>query len=169
MITLITGGVKSGKTAYALSLCEKFDTRSYIATAEAFDEAMAKKIADHQAERNEKWVTIEEPVSLHSVFDHAEEQNVILIDCVTMWLNNLLYKQLNAEKHIDMFLKRLVQSKKPVVIVTNEVGLGVMPVSAEGCRYADELGRLNTKLASLSDRVIFLISSIPVTIKGDKQ
>lgn len=168
MITLITGGVKSGKTAYALKLCENYDTKTYIATAEAFNEAMDEKISNHKAERDASWTTIEEPVSLHSAFDSAEKQEVILIDCITMWLNNLAYKQLNIEKHIDHFLRRLAASKRSVVIVTNEVGLGVMPATPEACRYADELGRLNSKLAAQADRVVVMISSIPLIIKGDK-
>jgi len=168
MITLVTGGVKSGKTAYALSLCKPFGTKTYIATAEAFDTAMEKKISDHRKERDGSWVTLEEPVSLHSAFENAEKQDVILIDCITMWLNNLMYKQLNTEKHIEHFLDRLKKSRKPVVIVTNEVGLGVMPSSPDGCKYADELGRLNTKLALTADRVIFMVSSIPLILKGER-
>ena len=100
MITLVTGGVKSGKTAYALKLCGEYDSKTYVATAEAFDSAMQTKIDLHRAERDFSWVTIEEPVSLHSVFDSAEKQDVIMIDCITMWLNNLIYKQLNTEKHL---------------------------------------------------------------------
>lgn len=168
MITLITGGVKSGKTAYALKLCENYKSKTYIATAEAFDEAMNNKIDAHKAERDSSWVTIEESVSLHSAFDNAENQDVILIDCITMWLNNLSYKQLNIEKHIDHFIKRLSETKRPVFIVTNEVGLGVMPADPDGCRYADELGRLNSRLAAKADRVIVMISSIPLIIKGEK-
>ncbi|WP_277656926.1 bifunctional adenosylcobinamide kinase/adenosylcobinamide-phosphate guanylyltransferase [Seleniivibrio woodruffii] len=169
MITLITGGVKSGKTAHALKLCDAYTGKTYVATAEAFDEAMQTKIDLHKAERDESWVTIEEPVSLHSVFDNAQEQDVILIDCITMWLNNLIYKQLNTEKHIEHFLARLAKCGKPVVLVTNETGLGVMPANPDACRFADELGRLNTKLAAMSDEVIFMISSIPLTIKGAKK
>lgn len=168
MITLITGGVKSGKTAYALSICSGYKSKTYLATAENFDAAMEAKIKKHRSERDASWITIEEPVSLHSAFDNAEKQDVILIDCVTMWLNNLLYKQLNYEKHIDCFLERLASTSKPVVIVTNEVGLGVMPANTKGCRYADELGKLNTRLALAADRVVFMISSIPLTIKGEK-
>lgn len=169
MITLVTGGVKSGKTAYAIQLCGRYQFKTYVATAEAFDDAMQNKIDLHKAERDASWTTIEEPVSLHSVFDNAEKQDVILIDCITMWLNNLIYKQLNTEKHIEHFMERLKSCKKPVVIVTNETGLGVMPANPEGCKFADELGKLNTRLAAASDSVIFMISSIPLFIKGGKK
>jgi adenosylcobinamide kinase/adenosylcobinamide-phosphate guanylyltransferase len=169
MITLVTGGVKSGKTAYALQICGQYGSKTYVATAEAFDDSMQNKIDLHKAERDGSWTTIEEPVSLHSVFDNAEKQDVILIDCITMWLNNLIYKQLNIEKHIEHFLERLAECKKPVVIVTNETGLGVMPANPEGCRFAEELGRLNTRLALAADSVTFMISSIPLSIKGGKK
>ncbi|MGE4266390.1 MAG: bifunctional adenosylcobinamide kinase/adenosylcobinamide-phosphate guanylyltransferase [Deferribacterales bacterium] len=169
MITLVTGGIKSGKTAYALRLCGEYSSKTYVATAEAFDEAMQDKIDLHKAERDGSWTTIEEPVSLHSVFDNAENQDVVLIDCITMWLNNLIYKQLNIEKHIEHFMERLAECKKPVVIVTNETGLGVMPANPEGCKFADELGKLNTRLAAASDSVVFMISSIPLAIKGGKK
>jgi len=165
MITLITGGVKSGKTAHSLTLCGKDNQKTYIATAENFDDQMDEKIKAHRAERNETWATIEEPVSLHDALANAETKNV-LIDCMTMWLNNLVYKQLDAERHIDKFIKALSETDKDVVIVTNEVGLGVMPSNPDACKYANELGKLNCKLSQISDRVILMVSSIPVTIKG---
>lgn len=166
MITLVTGGIKSGKTAYALKLCLEYGKKGYIATAEPFDSAMNKKISLHRQERDETWVTHEEPVNLHEALKQAQSCDIILIDCITMWLNNLMYKELNIDEHIGLLLRELETSEKPVVMVTNEVGLGVMPANPEGCRYADELGRLNQKLANISDRVILMVSSLPLIIKG---
>jgi adenosyl cobinamide kinase/adenosyl cobinamide phosphate guanylyltransferase len=166
MITLVTGGVKSGKTAFSLKLCGKTNPKTYIATAENFDENMNEKILAHRAERDETWTTIEEPLSLHDAIDQSKDDTV-LIDCITMWLNNLIYKKLDTERHIDRFIKALDKSDKKIVIVTNEVGLGVMPANPEGCKYADELGKLNCKLSAAADKVILMVSGIPMTIKGE--
>lgn len=164
MRTLITGGVKSGKSAYALRCAEYFDQpRYFLATAEAFDDEMKRKIARHQEERQGKFITMEEPLAIHS----ALRENIIL-DCIPLWLNNMLYydREADIEAVLDQFLQKLPHN---IVIVTNEIGLGFIPVDALSRRYGELLGRINIRLAAACDEVILMVSGLPVQVKSSMQ
>ncbi len=164
MRTLITGGVKSGKSAYALLCAERFDQpRYFLATAEAFDDEMKIKIARHQEERQGKFITIEEPLAIHA----AVRENIIL-DCIPLWLNNMLYygREADIEAELERFLQRLPRN---IVIVTNEIGLGFIPADALSRRYGELLGRINIRLASACDDVILMVSGLPVYVKSLKR
>lgn len=160
MRTLITGGVKSGKSAYALVCAEHFDQpRYFLATAEAFDDEMKIKIARHQNERQGKFITIEEPLAIHT----ALHENIIF-DCIPLWLNNMIYygRESEIEEELDRFLQRLPRN---IVIVTNEIGLGFIPADALSRRYGELLGRINIRLAAACDDVMLMVSGLPVRVK----
>ena len=171
-IMLITGGIRSGKSAYALKCAETFHSpKIFLATAEALDEAMNIRIQNHQKERGEDYTTIEEPLHIDEVL-HTLPKNTsaVIIDCMTLWVNNLLYKlednEQRIQKKINVFLKVLQESPLNIFIVTNEVGLGIIPENKMARRYIDVLGRLNQDIAGMSDEVTFMVSGIPQKIKG---
>lgn len=170
-ITLITGGIRSGKSRYALSLTQKMNGQKiFIATAQAFDESMSVKIKKHQEERGEGFITIEEPIYLAKAMSAVPQSDVILIDCLTLWVNNLLYyfKEDTGKirQQFDLFLDVLAKPTRQIVIVTNEIGLGVTPENELTRTFIDELGFINQRVAQLSDEVIMMIAGLPQFIKG---
>lgn len=166
-IYLITGGVRSGKSKLGLTLAEKAGKPYFIATAEAGDDEMKKRIINHRNERSEKWTTIEEKYDIGNAVVEAckNGSDLIIIDCITLWVTNLML----SEKDIDEYLRNLKDVLKKdipdVVIVTNEVGLGVVPESKLGRDYRDEIGRVNQGLAEVATDVFFMVSGIPMKIK----
>lgn len=169
---LITGGVRSGKSRYAVDLALSYPApRIFLATAEAFDHGMQERIAKHQEERKGNFLTVEEPVHLAAKIQGLEVRPaVIVVDCLTVWINNLLYHFAENEKEIRKEIQDLIQaieqSPFPIIFVTNEVGLGLIPDNALSRRYIDELGNLNQSLASRCEEVIFMVSGIPMPVKG---
>lgn len=161
MRTLITGGVKSGKSSHALVLAESFGIpRYFLATAEAFDDEMRDKIARHKAERREGFITLEEPLAIH---EHLK--NNMILDCVPLWLNNMLYY--SRENEVQGITEALVsQMPENIVIVTNEIGMGFVPADALSRRYGVLLGRINARLAAACDQVILMVSGIAVPVKS---
>ncbi len=161
MRTLITGGVKSGKSSYALELAGKeFRTFNFLATAEAFDPEMKEKIRLHKLERPERYITVEEPIDI----DLAVRESQIL-DCIPMWLNNLYYRERQAEW--PAILGRLVgRLPRDIVVVTNETGMGTIPLDPVSRRYHMDLGSVNKILARECDRVILMVAGIPFAVKG---
>ena len=169
-ITLITGGIRSGKSRYALSSVQKMSGQKiFIATAEPLDESMSIRIKNHQQERGEEFTTIEEPIYLAKAMSAVSQREVILIDCLTLWVNNLLYyfkkDSEKTRKQFDLFLDILAHHPGQIVIVTNEVGLGVTPDNELTRIFIDELGFLNQRVAELSDEVILMIAGLPQIIK----
>ena len=172
MVTLITGGVRSGKSRYALELAERrAGQKSFLATAEALDEEMKVRIARHQAERGGDFSTVEESLYLaRAVHEASERTELILIDCLTLWVNNLLFHfQASPDlvtNQIRSFLDAVRERKTEMILVTNEVGFGIIPDNVLSRRFLDQLGRMNQELAALADEVILMISGIPQVIKG---
>jgi len=170
-IILITGGVKSGKSAYALTLGQELGVKhAFIATATAGDDEMARKIAAHKAERAGRWQTYEEPFDIASVLQRiGHEYSSVIIDCMTLWVSNLLTLHNLADDEIEAAFSGFVEALKsvacPVIIVTNEVGLGVMPADRLARRYQNQLGAVNRRIAGVSDGIYVMISGIPVKIK----
>lgn len=160
MRTLVTGGIKSGKSTQALVLAREFaPPRSFLATAEAFDEELRARIARHQAERAGDFLTIEEPLRIHE----ALRDNMVL-DCLTLWVNNVIYYEKEAE--FEAWLEALVAGLPAnIVIVTNEVGMGLVPADPLSRRYGLLLGRANAALASACDRVILMVAGLPLVVK----
>lgn len=160
MRTLITGGVKSGKSSRALQLAAEFTgTRYFLATATAFDDEMRDRIARHQAERAGAFVTLEEAVDIDRVV-----RGSMIVDCIPMWLNNLFY--LERELEWEAILARFIAAMPTeLVIVTNETGMGVIPSDPLSRRYGIALGLANARLARVVDRVELMVAGLPLRVR----
>lgn len=165
MITFITGGARSGKSRYALDLAGRYARPAFIATAEAFDEEMRDRIRRHREEREARYVTIEEPLDLAGALRRLPPQTeVAIVDCLTVWLGNLLHHQKIEET--DAFLAVLADPPCPLVLISNEVGMGGIAMSPLGREFADRLGRLNQEVAARADRAVLIVSGLPLVLKG---
>ena len=171
----ITGGRRSGKSSYALELAESMgEKRLYIATAEALDDEMKERIAHHREERGDRWDTVEEPIDIVNILDHSRKYNVILIDCLTLWLCNIMHNgEASGEpgdetimRHINRLADSCASSNTKVIAVTNELGLGVIPDDPLSRRFTDFAGIMNQRMAAAANKVVITVSGIPLTIKG---
>ncbi|MEP7044722.1 MAG: bifunctional adenosylcobinamide kinase/adenosylcobinamide-phosphate guanylyltransferase [Dokdonella sp.] len=171
MRSLILGGARSGKSALAEQLASEAAREVvYLATAQALDAEMADRIAHHRARRPSHWRCVEEPVALASTLRaHAREGGCVLVDCLTLWLSNLLCDtDLQRYEHERAaLLDTLPTLPGEIVLVSNEVGLGVVPLGALARRYVDEAGRLHQALAAHCERVIFVAAGLPLALKGN--
>ncbi len=157
-LTLVLGGARSGKSRHAESLFQR-GPRAYVATAQAFDDEMRARIAAHRADRADAgWTTIEEPLDLVAAL--AVDQPV-LVDCLTLWLSNLLL----ADRPIPSLDAALAARTHGTVLVSNEVGLGIVPDNALARRFRDEAGRMHQHLATLADSVTLVVAGIPMRVK----
>lgn len=170
-LTLVIGGARSGKSSYALKLAQRrFSAPLYLATGEARDEEMARRIALHRAARGRKWLCREEPVDVAGALrDLPPRCDGILLDCLTLWLSNILIKE--GEKAYPTRARRLISALKacarPVIVVTNEVGLGIVPEHPLGRTFRDLAGWLNQDVAAAADTVVLTVAGLPVALKGD--
>ena len=164
MLTLITGGARSGKTRYALDVPERSDLRTYIATAELFDDEMRERAARHRSERGLEWRTIEEPFELPSCV--RELTGIVVIDCLTMWLSNwMLRDETCLEGQIHTLCSALEKTTCHVRAITNEVGLSIVPDNALARRFRDWTGLMNQRVAAVADAVYLIVCGMPVKIK----
>jgi len=165
---LITGGVKSGKSRFALKIAREIEKgeKIFIATARPIDEEMEDKIEKHEKERGSDFQTVEEPIHLGDTLKKIN-QSTVVIDCLTLWLSNLFFEVRESEKlfEIESFIQALKEFGGNIIIVTNEVGWGIIPESETSRNYQAELGRLNQEVAEICDEVYVLISGIPSKIK----
>ncbi len=168
-VYLVTGGARSGKSRYAeelaRKLCKDGSRRCYIATAEAFDDEMKERIRLHQERRKDDFFTVEAPVELGKAITEAQgRSDVILVDCLTVWTNNLLYYDRLEEK------QRLYTALKgctcDVILVTNETGMGIVPSNELSRRFRDEAGFINQDVAGIADAVVFMVCGLPMSVKG---
>ena len=173
-IVLIVGGCRSGKSRYALELATQAAGRNriFIATCMPGDKEMEERVRRHKKERNQSWTTLEVPVLLpEAVDEHGRQGNVIVVDCLTLWLSNLL-PEINNMEEIEVHIKRLTQSLEasqcPVFLVSNEVGSGIVPENRLARMFRDVAGFANQNVAACSDMVIWMVAGIPVTIKESK-
>ena len=172
-ITLITGGSRSGKSTYALQKALEFSgKRVFVATAIAFDDEMTVRIQKHKDERSDSFLTIEEPYHLSNMLQkicNEYSPQVILVDCLTVWLGNLFYQNNNDEKiirqEIEKLLAVLIEFPVPILFVTNEVGSGIVPENALARQFRDMAGFLNQAVARVADEVVMCCCGIPVKIK----
>ena len=168
-IVLVTGGARSGKSRYAMDAARPYQRRAFIATAIPFDEEMKDRIAKHRADRRDEYLTIEEPVDLASAIAALPPGlNVALIDCLTVWLGNLVHHygpETSWFPEIDAFLDVLARPPCNMVIVTNEVGMGIVPDNPMARAFRDLAGRANALVAAAANEVVLLVSGIPVVIK----
>lgn len=172
-VILITGGARSGKSAEALRLGEPFERRVFIATAEAFDDEMRERIERHQAERGKDWQTIEAPLELAAAIESVDDpEAAVVIDCLTVWLGNLMHRDKAVTENsppCTALLEALQRSSAArIVLVTNEVGSGIVPEHALSRRFRDVAGRLNQRVAAIADRVILTVCGLPLPIKPTK-
>jgi adenosylcobinamide kinase/adenosylcobinamide-phosphate guanylyltransferase len=166
-VTLVLGGARSGKSRYAESLLDLHPgRRTYLATAEILDDEMAERVKAHRQRRDSDWKTIEEPLELAAALTAETEQGAaVLVDCLTLWLGNLMGKDRDVEAEIAGLVAALIQFGGPVVFVSNEVGLGIVPDNAMARRFRDLAGTLHQRLAEQADRVVFVAAGLPLTLK----
>lgn len=171
-VGLILGGARSGKSTHAEKLISGIlfgappQPSMYIATAEPGDVEMATRIMAHRARRGSHWTTVEEPLRLAEALGRAaERQEPILVDCLTLWLSNLMHAGIDLDEATDDLLAALDGLTTPVVFVSNELGLGVVPETPLGRSFRDAQGRLNMRMAERSDRVLFMVAGLPLVMK----
>lgn len=165
-ITLILGGARSGKSRLAEELAASHaGDLLYIATAEAWDDEMRARIAEHRARRGGRWRTMEAPLDLAPAIAAAEAGVVVVVDCLTLWLSNLMHAGRDAAAETAGLLAALQAAKAPVLLVSNEVGLGIVPDNALARAFRDHQGRLNQAVAAAADQVIFMAAGLPLVMK----
>ena len=175
-ITLVLGGVRSGKSRHAQQLARAFQSVSFIATARPCDAEMRRKIAAHRRARPPEWHTLETPTELAAAIHRAsDDSEVIVIDCLTTYLGNQMMdsrhkcralKNVMADLDAEGICNALQSANSSVIVVSNEVGSGVVPAFPSGRLYRDLLGELNQRVAGIADQVIFMVAGQPLTIKG---
>lgn len=166
-LTLVLGGASSGKSAFAEHLLASSGRHMiYVATGQAFDEEMRVKIVAHQARRGSDWTTVEAPLDLSPAFEEADALSVVLIDCATLWLSNHMLAGHDLATVETRLLKQIHASEAPVVVVSNEVGQGIVPATAEGRHFRNAQGRLNRSLAARADLVVAVMAGLPLVLKG---
>jgi adenosylcobinamide kinase / adenosylcobinamide-phosphate guanylyltransferase len=168
-VTLVLGGAQSGKSYYARQLAARFERVTFIASGRPTDAEMRKKIARHRRERPAAWRTIEAPLDLPAAIrSESQEADVILVDCVTVYVANVMgarKSKSNPKECIQALCDAILESKACVVVVSNEVGSGVVPPYRSGRIYRDLLGQMNQKIAQIADKVVLMIAGMPVTVK----
>ena len=165
-LTFVIGGARSGKSRYAESLIAALPPPwTYVATAEAADSEMTARIGAHRARRGANWRTIEAPRDLQAALA-ACGAGPVLVDCLTLWLSNLMLAETDIEQDIEKLEAALAAAAAPVVIVANEVGLGIVPSFPLGRRFRDMQGILNQRIAARAERVILMVAGLPLALKG---
>jgi len=166
---LVLGGARSGKSSWALKYAEDhYSSCLFLATAEVIDEEMALRVRLHKESRGPKWRLIEEPINIIEALEtRCSDTEVVLIDCVTIWLSNILLKKGAGEVagYEDRLLEKLSARKRSIIIVSNEVGGGIVPANRSARQFRDLAGLLNQKLARLADNVVVTTAGIPIFIK----
>ena len=170
-LILVTGGCRSGKSQFALDYANRhFRKKLYLATCEALDEEMAKRIEDHKKRRGSDWQTVEEPIHIaEAIRQQGNDIEVILLDCITLWLSNLLMRQKRDHEimsEVNRLRDSVSQGQASFIFVSNEVGMGIVPVDPLGRRFRDLAGMANQKIAEAAQTVIFMVSGIPISLKG---
>lgn len=171
-VTLVLGGARSGKSRHAEQLIESalsnehYDSATYLATAQALDDEMKARIAEHRQRRGPAWQTVEEPLDLvDALTANAALARPILVDCLTLWLGNLTGAGRDIDVETAALAARLKDIAAPVVLVSNEVGLGIVPDNAVARAFRDQAGRLNEAVADVADRVLFVAAGLPLILK----
>jgi adenosylcobinamide kinase/adenosylcobinamide-phosphate guanylyltransferase len=171
-VTFVVGGCRSGKTRFAQTLVENRgqSPRIYVATCQPQDEEMLRRVARHQQERANRWRTEEVPIRLdEAILRLRPEAGAILVDCLTLWVSNLMFDENPPEAVLeaaDALVRSLDGGGCPVVVVSNEVGTGIVPENRLAREYRDAVGFVNQRLAACADNVVHMVAGIPVAIKG---
>jgi adenosylcobinamide kinase/adenosylcobinamide-phosphate guanylyltransferase len=168
----VTGGARSGKSSFALASASALPGRKgFIATATAVDEEMRERIARHRLDRGEGWKTIEEPLQLADAIEEAAGAfDVLVVDCLTVWLSNLMWSELDVAKETEAVVRTCERIRHgrpvPLYLVSNEVGMGIVPENGIARKFRDLAGLLNQKIGAVSDEVYLVAAGIPLQIKG---
>lgn len=169
---LVFGGARSGKTRRALALAEACQSQHalkpvYLATAQAFDDEMRDRIDAHKAERGPSWATIECPLDLAAAIAAAAGTNTfLLVDCLTLWLTNVTFAERDIAQETQTLIEAINAAQGRIVVVSNEVGMGIVPENALARKFRDDQGRLNQTIAAALDRVEFVAAGLPLVLKG---
>lgn len=167
MPILVLGGARSGKSAFAEQLLRDHSERTYLATAHACDEEMAARIAQHQEARGGAWRTVEEPLALvERLTQEAAQRRAVLVDCLTLWLSNLFMQGHDIAQESEQLAAFLREAPRQIVLVSNEIGLGLVPETKLGRDFRDAQGRLNQAVAAAVPSVIFVAAGLPLYLKG---
>lgn len=165
-LTLVLGGARSGKSRHAEALIEARPAPwTYIATAQAYDDEMRQRIAEHRARRPEGWQTVDAPLDLAEAIAAQPAGRPILVDCLTLWLTNLILAERDTVAAREALIAACERASAPLVLVGNEVGLGIVPENALARRFRDEAGRLHQALAGRAGRVVFMVAGLPMRVK----
>ena len=167
-VCLVLGGARSGKSLFAERQIEATGLDAcYIATAEAHDAEMTERIRRHRQRRGDAWKTVEEPLRLADALDNAMSPgSAVLVDCLTMWLANVMASGRSPERDIDGLFRVLGKATGQVVLVSNEVGMGIVPENALARDFRDEAGAMHQRIAAIAGRVIFVAAGLPLVLKG---
>jgi adenosylcobinamide kinase/adenosylcobinamide-phosphate guanylyltransferase len=166
-ISLVLGGASSGKSSFAERLVISADLpKVYLATAQAFDTEMREKISDHKIDRGPNWTTIESPFEAASQLDGVGAGQVVLLDCATMWLTNMVLADHDVDAKSAHLLKAIQNCASPVVVVSNEIGMGIVPENELARRFRVAQGRLNAQLAQIADLAVVVMAGLPLALKG---
>lgn len=170
-LRLIIGGARSGKSAHAQALAEAAAAKRggrpvMIATAEALDAEMSERIARHRQERGPAWRTLEAPLDVAGALQGVGAEDCAVVDCLTLWLNNLMFAERDLETETATLLAAAAESACEVILVTNEVGMSIVPENALARRFRDEAGRMNRRAAERADEVVVMFAGLPLKLKG---
>jgi adenosylcobinamide kinase/adenosylcobinamide-phosphate guanylyltransferase len=171
-LTLVIGGCRSGKSTYALQTAENIDgnKKIFVATCLPQDNEMMQRVARHQKDRGQHWTTIEEPLYLPEIIsEQGPNADVMLIDCLTLWVSNLLIKTADEKKWeeiVSLLIDALKTAACPLVVVSNEVGTGIVPENELARQYRDIIGHVNQAVAKTAGKVVWMVAGIPVVVKG---
>lgn len=169
-IVLVIGGCRSGKSCFAIEYARGFKRKAFLATCEVLDEEMKKRVEKHQEVRGTDWKTIEAPLALANAISRCGvEAGVILVDCLTLWVSNMILKGKTEEdvmSRTDELLESIKKIDSTVILVSNEVGTGIVPENALSRMFRDVAGLVNQKVAVCADKVVWMVAGIPVKVKG---
>jgi len=171
-ITLILGGARSGKSAHAEYLASQSGKQVvYLATAPHLegDEAWEQRIAEHQARRPSTWLCIEESLDIADIYRHYDHRHIILVDCMTLWLSNLIWEKRDVSASIQDLCAILTNIQADIIMVSNELGMGLVPEHTLSREFRDAQGRLNQSLAKVAHDVAFVVAGLPMMLKGEKR
>ncbi|QCI68294.1 bifunctional adenosylcobinamide kinase/adenosylcobinamide-phosphate guanylyltransferase [Phreatobacter stygius] len=165
-MTLVLGGARSGKSRHAESLIEALPAPwRYVATAQAYDDEMRARIAEHRGRRGAGWQTVDAPIDLVGAIAGAPAGTPVLVDCLTLWLTNLILAEADIAAARAALAEACRRTTGPLVLVSNEVGLGIVPDNALARRFRDEAGRLHQELADVATHVVFMVAGLPMIVK----
>ncbi len=165
-LTLVLGGARSGKSRHAEALIEALPSPwHYIATGQAYDGEMRDRIAEHRARRSRDWITVDAPQALAEAIRAVPAGRPILVDCLTLWLTNLMLAGQDVAAAGEALLAACAEVTGPLLLVSNEVGLGIVPDNALARRFRDEAGRLHQRLAARAGSVVFMVAGLPMRVK----